>query len=354
MVEGDGPMRKVVFIILITILVTITIPGVTAGTHSTQYKIVSNGTLSTINISTTAPWITGALIDDANNPTMPAASYGGIANIEYSIIQDPTNDTIVDNWYRVGDGTHSTTWYATSTNAQVDKWTVYGRLYDIPLDYALPYVIYDSRTKAYYMFVAGTGGIYLYNSTNKINWSALNSGNPVLKPGTTADTYQIFNPGVAIVNESYWPMLIEGKANGGIFTESYAYSNLTELNWTKHLSSASVINPGSGAGAGNPWLGYIPSRSSLLVVTGYSSTSTWKIGTLHANISSDLTQSSSWVHNNGDLIAYSGIHVADPTVCELSGKDPSIVIGFGYNQNEMFQKSEQLSLVDWYDYLGAS
>jgi len=284
------------------------------------------------------------LITDANNPVISAG-------IESNILQDPNNATIIDDWYR----SNTQIYYTNTTNSTADNYGTPVLLSVFGSVAYFPYVVWDTATQKYYMFVQigpGNSNIYLYNSTNKISWSEMNNGNPVLVSGATAATYQIFNPGVDIVNSSYWPMLIEGKANGAtVFTESYCYSNLTELNWTKHLSSAAVINPGTGYGAGSAYLKYVPDYNALLWVSGYTTTSYWQIYDGGIFLNTDPTVSTNWIINSTPLITASSIPVADPTLAitnNSGGNTYNIILQYNYNQASLYQAFSNLSLDDFF------
>jgi len=159
----------------------------------------------------------------------------------------------------------------------------------------------------------GSYNIYLYNSTDKVTWVAMNGGNPVLthNSDTASNYYYIWNLAIWI-NGSTWHMLVESDTQAGANTQAkllYSYSTLSELNWTAHINSTPVITY-----HGNPELKYIPEKNALLCVAGNISTGTWFIDAYYTDVSSGLSSTNIWTKSNGFEISKSGIHITDPTM----------------------------------------
>lgn len=245
--------------------------------------------------------------------------------------------------YEVGfeNSTDGITWSAYSGNPILSDPAVYA------------YVVQDGD--CFYMFINndsdGYGSIFLYNVTNHTNPIIMNNGNPVYNPSSTNTDWdwKIFNPGVTIDGDGRWHMLLEGKSNAGVARIGYAYSNLTEMDWSAHRSSSYVIDT-----AGNPYLKYVPDRNALLAIHGDISGSYWRIVSSYADLSDDLSLSASWHSSPNFKIAHSGIHTADPHAMFNFNATYPIMISYNYNQITIYQTYSTLSLNEFYDEITAT
>jgi len=317
----------------------------------------------------TAIYYDNATVSSASNITTTFVFGDDFSvDVDVNLIAEPTNPTrIVDDawealaiveqsdfnyggeyisWYRsntsgnqaVGfeNSTDGITWNPDSGNPIISSTALY------------VYVVQDGD--CFYLFKNtdsnGYGSIYLYNVTDHTNPVIMNGGNPVYtRSSTTTDwDWRIFNPGVSIDSDGVWHMLLEGQSNAGVFRLGYAYSNLTEMNWSKHRSSSYVINT-----AGNPYLKYVPDRNALLALYGDISGSYWKVISSCANLSDDLSLSASWYSSLNFEIAHSGIHTADPHAMFNFNATYPTMISYNYNQASIYQTYSALALNEFYD-----
>lgn len=323
-------------------------------TNTTHYFYYGNtGASSVSNITTTMVvgddfnYTSQTFINEsANNPVLtPTDAWEGTGVIEPSVLM---NGSTMDIWYRAH-ATNGQIGYATASDSNCSQWnrSASNPLTDIVGVHDLPYVLKNGSI--YYMFIKKMSDcqIYLYNSTNKVNWTIMNGGSPVLTHSTTSSDwdYQIFNVGVTVVDGT-WHMLYEGKSSTSGFRMGYSYSNLTELNWNTHSSSNIVIDT-----SGNPDLTYIPDRNAIIAIHGDNSNTIWEIIAHYANISDDLSLAANWHDCDGfDTIKHAGIHDADPhMVITNFTKDYNIIIPYCYNQDEIYQVYCNLSLNDFFD-----
>ncbi|MDD4921625.1 MAG: DUF2341 domain-containing protein, partial [Bacteroidales bacterium] len=143
------------------------------------------------------------VIYDQTNPTITAAQLGlpNAYAYEFSILQDPTNPNTIDIWTSHGITGNMDLYYSNTTSSDMKSSLVNtGKIKDTAAAYN--YVTYDPITSKWYMFLnnyaghkTGSGNIYLYNSTDKINWNIMNGGNPVLTESSvpTDQAYAIYN-----------------------------------------------------------------------------------------------------------------------------------------------------------------
>jgi PKD repeat protein len=290
------------------------------------------------------------LIADSANPVFTYPNPSLNPAIETSLLMDPNNSSIVDCWFRKYNSTttSSNIMYTNATNGLANNWCTPVDT-DIPAGREMPFVLYDNVTGKYYMFVNNAGSNYdeyLYNSTNKLNWTVMNGGNPVLRHGTTTYTYRCYNPGVAAVNSSYWPMLIEGTSSSlSGFHLSYCYSNLSELNWTAHLSPDRISPNG-----GNPDLKYVPERNALLSIYGNSSKTYWELDSMYAYLDQNLSDPKSWNITNKTMLNHTNIHDTDPSILFTDyNKTHNMILSFCYNQNVLYQYYADYNLTTFFD-----
>ncbi len=279
----------------------------------------------------------GVLTQSANNP------FVGIGAGETCLLM---NGSTCDLWW-IG-GAPQAIYYMYATDQMCETWVSGGTPFPTTGDIRFPYVF--KIGSAYYLlaYLISDGNLYLYSSSDKITWSILNSGNPVLTHSATpADWYyEIFNPAIAVVGSTLH-LLIEAKSSTSDFNMGYSYSTLADgPNFNTHLSAAPVI-----ADTGNPELIYVPDRSALLAVPGYLSGGIWELRTFSALLSADLSLPASWIAAPGFGMRVSGIHITDPAIVFSSTSDKlwKMLLAYNYNQGETYQAYAQLTLNQFYD-----
>jgi hypothetical protein len=249
----------------------------------------------------------------------------------------------VDCWYR--NDISGGLWYRYSDDPYCETWS---DPVAIVIDGEFPSVLAVNST--YYMTVVRGGNLYLYTSTDKLNWLLLNDGDPVLEKSASGSdwSHQLFNSSITIDDGGTWHLLIEGKAATGPFQLGYSYSTFAEgPNFNGHLTPTPIIS----ATAGNPFVQFVPDRAALLLLYGDVSTSTWRIRAKYGLLSSDLTQASSWVPAYGFGLQQNGVHVSDPTFVVNTGEAHPWKMLFGYNYDQLdgYQGFNNLTLNEFYD-----
>jgi len=164
-------------------------------------------------------------------------------------------------------------------------------------------------------------GLYLYWSSDKINWTICNGGEKVLAPSETASDWwnTLFNPTFEVVDGT-WHLVVEGKADGEQFAVGYSSAISTgtppdiSIDWNPNLSALPIIPC-----AGNGDLHFIPDRAAFLLIYGdILNGLKWQIHTRTALLSDDLSLAASW-KDDGFSIAKPGIHLADPSLVFVGG-----------------------------------
>lgn len=253
------------------------------------------------------------------------------------------------SWYR-GHSSNHAVGFENSTNGI--SWVAYTSNPILAATHYFPYVVKDGD--CFYMFVQdSTTNMYLYNVTDYTNPAIMNSGNPVYTHSSnTGDwDYHIYNPGVAIDSTGKWHMILEGKTSSSNFQIGYAYSNLTELDWSAHRSTSPVITTSKDAGC--PCLTYVPDRNALLSVHSVTSNTVgyWWIIASYASLSDDLTQASSWhqVSTSRFVIQETNVHITDAALMTNFNDTYPIMISYVHAQVNIYQTYCDLSLTEFYD-----
>jgi len=279
-----------------------------------------------------------SLIDEGINPVFPAGAIG-----ETSIIMDGNN---LDCWY--AGSSFVKLYYTYASDSICGSFAApTGPLLE---DIRFPYIFKEGGI--YYLFAhrIGFSGLYMWQSPDKLTWTIMNSGNPVLTPPTDPDSkFKFFyNVSVAVV-DGIWHMLIESghEPDQSDVALHYSYSTLAELNWDTHRCEVETI-----PGGGNPHLIYLPEKKSFLVLYGKAYSSTyWVIRAAKASADDDLSDPDSWTEGNFG-IDYPTLVTADPHLAVLgSSKEHNIAIQFFYNQQYIYQLYSNLSLNNFFDFI---
>lgn len=345
-------IRGVILIIGILMLIT----AVSAGSVVTR-TFTFNDVTYVCTISTSENW--------TSPPEYPSPSYGcvnqhtGLTSAwEPTFANGAPETDIIDMWYSAGAVGSRVVYYVNTTNHTMTTWNT-SILTDVPTGYGhFPYIVYDSDTSKYYMFADKASGsswdIYLFNSTNKVNWNIMNAGDPVFTHSSNNSvTYSwLANAAIWIENSSRWHMILECGAiaspgTGGVI---YSYSNLTEMNWTAHVNSTFIFE-----NLGNPDLVYVPDRNSLMMFAGKWVTSpslNWEIDGWYTDVSSGLSSTSSWTFMDGVEFSRSGVGETDPAM--IVHTTPNDIIGMSWLSGQATNpliKTSDISLNDFFDWV---
>lgn len=279
------------------------------------------------------------------NPTIPNAA-------ETEIIMQ-SNATTADMWYRATSGAFnadSIIYYTTATNGLLNNWTLPGTI--ISQKGFFPSMTHKGST--YYMFIKqrkqeglppdfNEGDIYFYSSTDKINWTVLNSGNPVIIHSSDPNSWyhKIYNVGAVIIGTTIH-LLVEGKSDtsSGAYSLGYALADIS--NPVFSLTSAPQILNGS-----NPNLIHVEKNNSLLVMysEGFFYPTYYKVLTRFAksSLTTTLTNENAWsispfIPTTLADTALNGPHYpADFSIAFTPGKTYPAMVTYSYDQLKGYQ-----------------
>jgi hypothetical protein len=212
-----------------------------------------------------------------------------------------------------------------------------------------PFVMKNGST--YYAF--GThldSKVYLYSSTDKLHWTAMNGGNPVL---TGIGGECIANVGVVVVGTT-WHMYIEawpssGYGDIGLY---YSYSTLADMNWDTHRTPTQIIPSGVG-----PEPVYVPDRNAILLLHGLNNAIGNRCDAVahYVSLSDNPALATSYHLAPGFFQHRPGLFTDNHSfVVAGSGKDHNIIISEYYgepvgSENQIWFMYSDLSLNDFYD-----
>ncbi len=155
-------------------------------------------------------------------------------------------------------------WYTHATGGNYSDWAAPVRCTGLVNMSRFPFVL-EYRGK-WYCFNSPyyDGDVYLWESADKIDWTCLNGGQPVIrKSNSTISIYHhIWNVGVCVVG-STWHMWVEcGSAEDQSDTISaYTYGTLERLDWQSHLRST----PAGIMQSRNVCPVYVPERNAIMI-----------------------------------------------------------------------------------------
>lgn len=292
-----------------------------------------------------------------SNPTL---TDGG----ETSLFMEPDGITVVQ-FYRIT-STQDIEW-RTANNALLDNW---GSPTACDITGLFPTCFKIGST--FYMFLGNQvsgrqENIYLYSSTNKTNWTILNSGNPVIEPDRSSTSnwnYYLYNVGVAVVGSDLH-ILVEGSADDSgspyYFPAAlgYATANISSPVFT--LPSTPTIENGF-----NPEIVYSSDRAGFTVLYNDMDMDLSDLGTsefwsrpraMRALLSTDLTLTSSWgispllFPSIGVQVVNYG-YAADQSFLPTPGKTYGSLVTFNWAQSTGYQGYPNVSNeTELFDYI---
>lgn len=225
-----------------------------------------------------------------NNPT-----FAGAGEVEI-IMQD--DGRTCDAWIRKG--TNTGVQYTYADNPLLDNWATYVTCTGIP-NGLFPTVF--RYLSSFYMLHRKDSdqNTYLYTSTNRIDWTVLNSGNPVITRSTTASAWNrnMYNTSVWLVGSTVY-FLLEASADTGFYSFPSVFGlGSFDLNspGTLTLSSLPIVPNGACPNVvlskGHNALAVIYTEFNLQ----YSTPPTQYMAEtrcIYAYLNDDLTKPSSW------------------------------------------------------------
>lgn len=220
--------------------------------------------------------------------------------------------------------------------------------------FRFPYVL--KAKDGYYMFYSKGPDVYLSKSSDLIDWSLANGGQPVLTHSEDTDSIynQLWNVGVAIDDQDVWHLLVEcSDSTPDQLHVGLAYSKAVwkdgKINFDLNRSQSHVIPHG-----GNPHLEFVPGKG-LLAVHGQifdeiHNMNSWYItaSTLDLGSKNWLIHKNSFVIGTPDkAIANPYTAAADPTMIQLP--DGTTEIMFSYAQDSIYQIFSSHSISQIYE-----
>jgi hypothetical protein len=181
---------------------------------------------------------------------------------------------------------------------------------------------------------AADGQIGLKKSINKLNWTVINGGNPVLSGGAIGSIYyHTWNTGVYVSGDT-WHLWVECGAAGDQSDVGIAYSYGTfsgdVINFDTHRTASHVIR---GGGQPNPVLidNYLVMLHGSINVQDRT---LWEIRAATVLVTSNWALPESYTESPYFQVKYQGMHTADPDFVDFgTTKSHRLGIGFMYNQN---------------------
>lgn len=243
--------------------------------------------------------------------TINPVSFGGLTHtVEHSF--DMRGDTL-DCWF-TGVGNH--TYYTYSVDAKSVVWSTPVLVLS---NHFFPTVVKYNGT--YYLFAKKnslTENIYAYSSTDRITFTALKGGSPILTRSTTPTdfNYYIFNTGFDIVDDTVH-MLFDCSSSTSNFNLGYAWANINTLNFDDNKGTEPVIWNG-----GASQLMFVENRNAFLCLTydqssqhgGFGPGYTCDLVIFYASKTANLTADTSWKQATGFSITDPGHWLTDPSM----------------------------------------
>jgi hypothetical protein len=202
--------------------------------------------------------------------------------------------------------------------------------------------------------------VFLWESSDKINWTVMNGGNPVIAKSnsTISPYYNIWNVGVSIVG-STWHMWIECGANAtqADTISAYTYGTLDKLDWQSHLKAY----PAGILESRNVCPVYIPERNAIIIFSakpdhvyypGQPYPITY-ISVYTVNLRKDLYDPNSYVQSPYFRIG-NGEDVSDPHYAIVDGEQLKGIIMYFSNdaaRPHIYQAGVYMDGPAFYDYL---
>jgi hypothetical protein len=190
--------------------------------------------------------------------------------------------------------------------------------------------------------VVEPSNIYLWSSSNGIDWQPENDGLPVLSSSSDPNSiwYYIWNVAVVVDDLDVFHLVAECAPNGtnqqgvGLGYSSAKLFN-GKIDFNQNKSTTHIIKNG-----GNPYIYYSKSEKTFLVIHGmiYASVKSLSSDYWWTTASYLNKADNTWITNpNKFSFGKNGVHVCDPhaEVVEINGKSYTRLI-FSYGQNYIY------------------
>jgi hypothetical protein len=228
--------------------------------------------------------------------------------------------------------------------------------------------MYDPTSSKYYMFgidswrnetseANGPGHLYLWNSSDKINWQIMNGGNPVMIPSDAPDdvNYRFWNVAVKPVivsGTTYFVMFSDGgnlsePLPTGNYHVFFTYSTLSELNWSAHVVNSEAFS----SGAATMDFNYVPERNAYLFILPRFEweTSRYQTYVAFADATNPLAPTG-YKRNPTKILSGAASIEADPSFIFPTNKNKAMVLMTTYGQGSgLSEYYGSQSLLDFFD-----
>lgn len=307
-----------------------------------------------------------------NNPVL------GLSHMtEFTLLVSPTDNNQIDFWYAKS-LISKRFYYRYSTDDNVQEWSAEQQcVFEGTGDVYLTTIVWDANQSAYYALggMGNTDYIYLWRSTNKINFALMNGGNPVLT-ATIADTnavdHHFYNTGVLLLDNTYHVWVDTSKHScedwGSIYTHGTLADNGTTMDLESNRTAGQVFMGDA------PYPVYVPERNVVLIfscsfydqITGvnphltapYQYHDAYGQAALPMNLfvvaaDADWTNPANYRILNYAIEAPAvdpWVSLGDPTIIALpAGKNYRMISAINYDQGPGYLEYSQSSFADIYD-----
>ena len=270
----------------------------------------------------------------AGNPVIASCGEGNI------IMRDANT---CDFWYKLPSTGDPKIYHRYADNATLDNWSAAVECSGVTGYF--PSVVKNGSI--YYMFtkaVWASGHIYLYQSTDRINWSIMNGGNPVIMASAnlTDWNYYIYNVSVVIIGTKFHALVEGAYGSGGISAAIYnaAYTTAEISNPVFTLPSKPTL-----WNMANPALNYSAKRNQIIVTYDILVTDRpagvpiAQMRILYGEIGMDLTKGYNWNRNSLKYSSISPISSggasafpSDMSICFTPSKTNKAMMYYCWNQ----------------------
>jgi hypothetical protein len=195
------------------------------------------------------------------------------------------------------------------------------------------------------------GDISLWSSIDKIHWTILNGGDPIIKASTdTSSIYQwITNPGVLVLNGVFHVWIECAKLPYKGKGLAYTYSTISNNNWEKNKTKYFVVKDN----AGNPNPVLVEKRQAIIMIHG-GSDDDLNSGSIHAeklSLTKDFSLVSSYIKCPNFNFKDEKPYTEDPDffVTNSNKKKYKIMMRYLHDQRATFIAYCDLSLNQFFD-----
>lgn len=274
-----------------------------------------------------------SFIKSANNPTTPGAS-------ESEIIMADDGITC-DQWWKHQENDQPTIHHRTANNALLDNWSESVECTGVSGYFPTVFKIGTD----YYMFIKQSawdvGDIYLYHSTDKIAWTVMNGGDPVIVHSSDTSSWynKLYNVSVVVIGTTVH-ILCDGSEETPSFPNPYSsgYASADISNPVFTLQATPTILNGSNAD-----LKYSSKHNALVLTYNKFAASALTVPKssmvmAFGKLTDDLTLEASWIKSTltfpslNDAVVNPVDYPSDFSICFTPGKTYPMMMYYCWTQ----------------------